>query len=73
MDTQVSEPTEKWTDERPPVDPNEPSRYVRRSAWLPELGPDHDHAVNAEVRALRRVSERFLPKKLRRAARRHGG
>lgn len=70
MDIQVSDRTDEWSDERPPVDPNEPSRYVRRSAWLPELGPDHDHAVDAEMRTLRQASERFLPRKLRRAAHR---
>ena len=73
MDTQASNRTDKWTDERPPLDPNEPSRYVRRSAWLPELGPEHDHHVDAELRVLRRVSERFLPKRLRRAAHRGAG
>jgi hypothetical protein len=70
MDTQVSDRSDEWSDERPPVDPNEPSLYVRRSAWLPELGPNHDHAVDAEMRSLRRASERFLPKRLRRAAHR---
>lgn len=72
MKTRVSKEAEAWTDERPLVDPDEHSRYVRRSAWLPELGPDHDHGVDAEMRVLRKASERFLPKRLRRAAHRHG-
>lgn len=70
MDTQVSDRTDDWTEERPPTNPKEPSLYVRRSAWLPELGPNHDHAVDAEMRVLRRVSERSLLKKLRRAVHR---
>ena len=47
----------------------ESSLYSRRSAHLPELGPDREHWAEFQVKVLRKLS--FRPRDRRKYKRRH--